>query len=83
MTRPFMPSWQSVHTLAVQSIAIVVQHRPMHRAWAGPVIAFDIREAAPAASGEQGAAAAAAAAQVSTLPDGNHGENLSEAQNHD
>nr|WP_315489890.1 hypothetical protein [uncultured Rhodoferax sp.] len=83
MTRASMPSWQSVHSLAVQSIAIVVQHRPMSRAWAGPVHAFAISEAAPAASGEQGAAAAAAAAQVSTLPDGNHGENISGAPTHD
>ena len=73
MTRPSMPSWQSVHSLAIQSMAIVVQHRPIPRAWAGPVTCFQM---SAADSGERSEAADASAAEKQTIPDGNHGDNL-------
>lgn len=68
-------SCKTAHDWAVSSICIVVQHRPVKRAWSFPIESVDFA----AASGERSAAAAADAAKLSSIPDGNYGDNLTGA----
>lgn len=70
--------WQTAHKLAVEAICIVVQSRPVKRAWPFmvQVVSFDVDALA---SGERSEAAAAASAQLVHAPHGNHGVYLSKS----
>lgn len=113
-------SCKTAHDWAVSSICIVVQSKPVKRAWPFQIESVDLGLGAPAyqcagcgrrtvnpsqdlaalklagrisccpdrkmvlvdfaaASGERSAAAAADAAKLSSIPDGNYGDNLSGA----
>jgi|GEM_PF-2670893 hypothetical protein len=76
-------TFHTVHSLAVRSLAIVVQSHPVKRAWAFPVQVAQISDTSSAvALGAGGVAAdtSATGAEVQPLPDGNHGETLEVAK---
>lgn len=65
--------WQNVHALAIQSMAIVVGRKPVPKAWAFKVEVVDFGAGALAVERSENGGAHAA---ISTIPGGNHGDNL-------
>lgn len=74
-------TFRSVHSLAVQSLAIVVYHKPVKRAWPFQIESVDFGTQETAAEGAPRSGEGSAA--VSKLPDGNHGEIISGVTKHD
>lgn len=77
-TTPF----KTAHAIAVDAIAIVVEHKPKKRAWPFLVTVVDFRGdvlavvAAGVAQATERSEGGSATAAVSSIPCGNYGDNL-------
>lgn len=71
---------KTAHAWAVSSLCVVIESRPVLRAWPFKIESVDFGDVKSAA---EGAPRSGEGAALSKVPDGNHGDHLSGATKHD